>query len=312
MAGYITISQMMIHKRIFCHWLMYSKFGNLPLWKYLLSLFSVWNLDFFRSLYSPFCLHPKLSALHVFMLDYAVALYPLILILLTYLAVKLHDRFRLIVWLCKPLYMCLHRFRKEWCIKSSLVEAFATFYILSYVKVLNTSADILKPVDLIDMNSHLHTNFFYDPTFPYFGIDHYPYAIIAIAFLIIFNILPLLLLCLYPCPCFHRCLNKTGCRWQALHVFMDAILGSYSHRPRERRYFGIISIMIRMLHLLAFSLNLKVYLSIASYIMITAIVLVSIFQPYKNKWHNVINVVLFSVLLHSYLMLSFSVKMQTL
>ena len=304
MAGYITISQMLTTQGLVL-WLVTFTPNYVFAFKYVLSLFSIWNLDFFRSLYSPFCLHPKLSALHVFMLDYAVALYPLILILLTYLAVKLHDRFKLVVWLCKPLYVCFYRFRKEWNIKNSLVEAFATFYILSYVKVLNTSADILKQVYLMDVNSRQQTVYFYDPTLPYFGEDHYPYAIIAITFLVSFNMIPLLLLCLYPCPCFHICLNKTGCRWQALHIFMDAILGSYSHRPRERRYFGSTYIIIRVLHLVAFSVNFTTYLSATIYIVIIAIILVAIFQPHKNKWHNVIDVVLFSAVLHCYLMLIF-------
>ncbi len=253
MAGYITISQMLSLKRI----VLWSRFFQHEYIKYLVMLFSIWNLDFFRSLYSPFCLHPKLSTLHAFMLDYAVALYPLILILLTYLVVKLHDRFRLVVWLCKPLYVCLHRFRKEWNIKNSLVEVFATFYMLSYVKVLNTSAEILEVGFLTDMNSHQRAAYYYDPTLTYFGKDHYLYAIFALAFSVIFNLLPLLLLCLYPCRCFHRYLNKTGCRWQTLHVFMDALLGSYSHKPRERRYFGTVYIIIRVLHLCALLLHIS-------------------------------------------------------
>ena len=302
MAGYITTCQILSMRRL----IMWSiRISHYLAFQYIISLISIWNLDFFRFLYSPFCLHPKLSALHVFMLDYAVALYPLMLILLTYLAVKLHDQFRLVVWLGKPLYMCLHRFRKEWNIKNSLVEAFATFYILSYVKVLNTSADLLKFVHVINMNFQKEMKHFYEPTLTYFGDEHYPYAIIAIVFTVLFNLLPFLLLCLYPCPCFHRCLNKTGCRWQALHVFMDAILGSYSHRPRERRYFGTVYIMIRVLHLLASTMNPTVYLPIACYIMIVAIVLVSIFQPYRNKWHNVIDVVLFSAVLHCCLVFIF-------
>ena len=303
LVAYTTVCQMISVKGIVA--LSLENLPEINVLKYFASLVSIWNLDFFRSLYSPFCLHPKLSALHVFMLDYAVALYPLILILLTYLAVKLHDQFSLVVWLCKPLTACLLHFRKEWRIKNSLVEAFTTFYILSFVKVLNTSADILKPVNLIDMNSNKKTSFFHDPALSYFGENHYPYAIVAIAFFVIYNILPLLLLCLYPCRCFHRCLNKTGCRWQALHVFMDAILGSYSHKPRERRYFGTVYITLRILHLIVFSVNFSVYLPAASYIVITAIGLVFIFKPYRNKWHNVIDVVLFSALLHCYLMFIF-------
>ena len=132
MAGYVTLSQILSLQE-FVALMNVSNFTTY--FRYALPLFTIWNLDFFRSLYTPFCLHPQLSALQAFMLEYAVALYPLVLIGLTYFAVKLHDRSRLMVRLCKPLTTCFFRFRREWNIRNSLVEAFATFYILSYVKI---------------------------------------------------------------------------------------------------------------------------------------------------------------------------------
>ena len=51
--------------------------GHLPM-----ALYAIWNLDFFRCLYSPFCIHPRLSTLHVLALDYLIV-YPLLLIFLT-------------------------------------------------------------------------------------------------------------------------------------------------------------------------------------------------------------------------------------
>ena len=42
-----------------------------------------WNLDFFRFVYQPFYLHPNMTTLQVISLDHAIAVYPLLLILLT-------------------------------------------------------------------------------------------------------------------------------------------------------------------------------------------------------------------------------------
>ena len=50
-----------------------------------LSLFGIVNLDFFRTLYPYFCLHPDLNILHIASLDFIVAVYPFVLIALTYL-----------------------------------------------------------------------------------------------------------------------------------------------------------------------------------------------------------------------------------
>ncbi len=52
-----------------------------PLW--------IWNLDFFRPFYSNLCL--RIDNLPILALDYAVAIYPLFLMLITYLLIKLHD-----------------------------------------------------------------------------------------------------------------------------------------------------------------------------------------------------------------------------
>ena len=47
-------------------------------------VYRIWKLDFFRTAYSLFCLHPSLSTLQVMSLDYIVAAYPLAMIILVY------------------------------------------------------------------------------------------------------------------------------------------------------------------------------------------------------------------------------------
>ena len=90
----------------------------------LASPYSMWNLDFFRSLYPPFCLHPAMTTVQALVLDYAIAVYPLVLIITTYLLVELHDHnFKIIVWLWKPFHKCFARLRREWNIKMSLIDA---------------------------------------------------------------------------------------------------------------------------------------------------------------------------------------------
>ena len=174
------------------------------------SLYGIWNLDFFRLLYPPFCLHSHMTTLQVLALDYLIAVYPLILIVITYLFVELHDRsFGLFVWLWRPFHRCFIHFRRNWSIRTSLVDAFATFLLLSYVKLLSVSVDILNPVWLYNNNGDTLSKLYlyYDGTIEYFGQEHIPYTILAIIVLLMFIILPLLLLCLYPCRCFQKCLN---------------------------------------------------------------------------------------------------------
>ena len=110
-----------------------------------IAVIAIWNLDFFRSFYGPICLHPDLNYQQVLLLEYAIGLYPLLLIIFTYLLIKLHDNFAIIVLLWKPVHRLLAVFRRQWKNQSYLVHALATFIVLSYVKILNTSFEFLIP-----------------------------------------------------------------------------------------------------------------------------------------------------------------------
>jgi len=114
--------------------------------KFLLSFFGCWNLDFFRMVYTPFCLHPSMTTIQALALDYIIAIYPLILLLMVYIFVELHGHgCRVIMWFWRPFHYCFSHFRRQWEIRTSLVDAFATFLLLSYVKLLSVSIDLLVP-----------------------------------------------------------------------------------------------------------------------------------------------------------------------
>jgi hypothetical protein len=118
--------------------------------KVVLSFASLWNLDFFRLYYS-FCLHPNASAMAVMALDYATTIYPVLLIAVTYVMVKLYDsNFKLLVWPWKLLSVILQPLRWRWKIKTSLVDVFASFIYLSSTRLILTSTNFLYPI-------HVHT-----------------------------------------------------------------------------------------------------------------------------------------------------------
>ena len=74
---------------------------------YIPSIYGVWNLDFFRLVYKPFCLHPSLTTLQVMSLDYMIAAYPLVLIIVMYKMVDLYSRnFRPIVFVGRLFHHC--------------------------------------------------------------------------------------------------------------------------------------------------------------------------------------------------------------
>ena len=68
--------------------------------KLILALYDLSNLRFFYFVMSPFCISTKLKPLHFALLGYFSIFYPMVLMLLTWLLIKLHDHnFKPLVWL---------------------------------------------------------------------------------------------------------------------------------------------------------------------------------------------------------------------
>ena len=241
------------------------KLNFITITKSLGTFYSMWNLDFFRMAYSPFCLHPSLSIIQIKCLEYAIAVYPLLLVLLTYAIIKLYEMLKLVQFLLKPVVWVLTRFDRRWNTSNSLIEAFATFILLSYVKIVNTSFDILMPVDVHNVSGKTVGQYvFYNGSMEYFGKEHLPYGILALFMFTTFNLVPLLLLCLYPCRCFQSCLNCCRLNSQVLRTFMDAFQGCYKFEPYDCRYWAAFYLLLRILFLVVFALTLSGYLTLGA------------------------------------------------
>ena len=78
-------------------------------------------------------------------------------------------------------------------IQSSIIKAFATFLLLSYVKLLNSTVDILLPVRTYDMHDKVVGWYvYYNASYKYFSKEHLPYAITAITIFLLFILSPLI------------------------------------------------------------------------------------------------------------------------
>ena len=262
------------------------------------SCFSIWNLDFFRLVYIPFCLHPNTSTLKMLSLDYIIAAYPLALIILTYTLVRFHyHNCTLVVWLWRPFITCFARCRRQWDIQNSLVDAFATFLLLSYVKFLSVSFDILMPTFSWNIEYTLQPLVvYYDGTIGYFGKEHLPYALLALAVLLVFTFCPILLLCLYPCRCFQRFQNRYHLSSQTLHTFMDTFQGSFkdgTNGTRDCRYFAAVYLIVRVALYISLGVSIVTFnISMIIGVLLLFALLLVMFQPYKKSLYNKIDIIL--------------------
>ena len=183
-------------------------------------------------------------------------MYPLLLIFITFFCVKLHDNFAIVVWFWSPFHKCLVRFRKQWNIHSYLFNALPTFIVLSYVKILNVSFEFLVSSQVYNMKGQSVNKgyWYYDGRVDMTSKEYLPYLILAVSMLLIFNILPLVLLALYPFRHFQGFLNCCLCQKCkiALQIFMDAFHGSYDVSIRDHHHFAALYLALRFFNLLIY------------------------------------------------------------
>ena len=257
------------------------------------SMYGIWNLNFFQAVVPPFCIGPGFGTLYVFALEFVVGLYPLFLVLVTYTLVELHARnFKPLVVLWKPFRRVFIRFHNQVSAKNSMVDVFATFLLLSYVKLVSVSTDLLHLTLARYPNSTTTSAlWFYDGTTAFFLDKHTPLGILAVGGLV-FCITIVVFLFLYPCKC---CQAKVMSHlpWPQMREFVDCFQGHYkdgTNGSRDYRFFSALYLLMRLVHL---SINEFLFFGylvpIGGMLALLFALLIFVFQPYRRKIHNTCN-----------------------
>ena len=273
------------------------------------------NLDFFRFIIPPFCISDTLTNLHVLTMEYLVALFPLFLTALTYIIIQLHARdCRVLVHLWRPFSVCFTPLvrRYQWNPTESLVHVFVTFLILSYSKFLFVSVNLLDNTQVNNSTgAMLGRVLYYDASVVFFSQEHLPFAVLAIVVLLTFNILPLLVVVLYPTRVFQKCLNCCRIRWHAVHAFADAFNGCYKDGTNgtwDYCYFAGFYLLLRILHLLIYTYDLLYSSGVIHHVCITVVILLFVFcRPYKKNLFNILDSFFFLFALLNVMIVNLSV-----
>ena len=269
----------------------------------LITVLGVSNLDFLRLIIPPLCISSSLKAIDTLIFDYIIALYPILLTIVVYALIEVHDHnCRIVVILSFPLRKLYHYFHERWDPKQCILSTFATFLLLSYSKLLFVSSNFLFTVQSYNSTGDLvpdSTVLLYDPNIPCFKSKHIPYIVIALAAITIFILLPPLLLLLYPTHLFKRLLTCYGFqRWDILHMIMDTFQGwykdgtegTYDYRPLSALYMilriGLVAEYLTVIGLSLYSSGgLKWKVTGLSHIFIATLLFIA--KPYKKHWMNV-------------------------
>ena len=300
LQGFLFYSQMisspLMSNAIFLEYKV-NKGSGVIILQILDTLYGIWILDFFRSINFGICLGTDM--LQTLALDLIVGAYPLLLLVVFYVLIELYDRnFRPLVIMWKPFRQLLAILNEKWDLKTSLIDAFVTAFLLTNVKFQSVSCHLLAPVEVYHLNATGNWTYsirlFYDATVPYFGSRHLPYAIVALVMLMLFAILPVLLLVFYPFRWFQKLLNLFPFRWYILHTFVDSFYGSYKDgtQPgtRDCRWFASLFILSRLCTMfIGAYVETAMYFHFSSMILTVVALLFLSSQPFKKGYLTTIN-----------------------
>ena len=276
--------------------------------KILLTVYDIWNLRFFRYFIPPFCISSRLKPIHLVFLSYISVFYPLCLMAVTWVCIELYDRnFRPLVWLCRPFLSCFVRLGRRWNPRNGIISVFASFFLLSFTKVLFQLLFLLtyQKIRHIDYTTgdYLGVDLVveYDFSVPFGSNEQLTFAISSVLFCCILNFLPTILLLLYPFKHFQALLSKCRLDGIALNTFVEKFNGCYRNGldgGKDMRSFAGLYFVVRLLIFASNSIASELLISqndpflVRNIIFTITTLLVALCRPYKEKYMNVLDTLL--------------------
>ena len=257
-----------------------------------LGFFGIWNLDYFRYVLPPFCISSKLNLRHFIQLEYLSAFYPFHLILLTWIFVKLYERgIMRLKGFCALKSRWFGRLSRHLSVRNGVINSFATFFLLSYTKLMHQSVLLLHCSVVYSLNNGKITKDYVpinDPTSKKCAnIMNYLLAIPVYAF---FSIIPIMILILYPFKIFKTCLLKCKLNRLALNGFIEKFHSCYKDGSTGgkdmRSVSGLYFVLRHLIFLRHFLFSEISYWYYQDYLFMVVAVLIGYLKPYKESYMN--------------------------
>ena len=260
-------------------------------------IYRMFSLHFFVMEKFTFCLWRGANALDILAFRYIQLVYAILLI------------FFIIFVMNKCNSVTLHKMQKCFAMLHSrsasmqggIIHGLSAFLILCYTQCLSTSIMLLSSSRIEKKGSmNMATVVYYDGEIEWFSLRHLKYAIPAIIFSLLVVVIPPVLLLVYP---LHyriiailrleeqRYIRLLVSPLEKLKPFLDSFQSCFKD---EYRFFSGLYLLYR----LGIQLNMGLVYIHQSYLvlefeLIVMLLLHSICQPYKERWHNIIDTLLF-------------------
>ena len=263
--------------------------------------YSIWSLDFYRIvLNDQICLSRGLRAIDVFTLRYLSTLFPLLLLLCAYVIIELQAmNVRPVLWFLSIVCFPCMRWRRVWKAKISILDAFASYFLLSYTKLMYISILLLSRTRVLGSSDSYYVPSV-DPSFKYFSKDHVPFFILSVLFILTFGAFPPLLLTFYQHKSCASCLERVHVKRPGLEQFVLAFQQCYKDGTNgsvDRRFFAGLYFVFRVIIIAGYTLQVSSFIVLYKAVAcIIFLFICAISQPYKKAVYTFIDCLFFAIL----------------
>lgn len=251
-------------------------------------IYRFFNLDFFGIDHLSFCLWQGASTLDIKVFKFVSVTYAFILVAVTILVLnKISLTGRYLPFKLRNM-------------GNYVIQGLSAFLILCYAQCVVVSFQLLFSIHLrgIDFMNTKQLYVFYNGDILFFSTRHLPYAIPALICLVTLIMMPPLILLWHPFV--KQLLAKCGLGESRLVIVIDNILFVNKLKPLVDSFQSCFKDKYRFLAGLLFLyrvvllLGLLVIKQSQLFVLVSIIILLmllfhSILQPYKKRWHNIIN-----------------------
>ncbi len=273
------------------------------------TLGGIWNLDFlkFVTFIPPICVSEYLKNRHVIMLSYISALYPQLLIAITFVCIKIYNSKygHCLHCVCQPLRSrAMINIRRGYDEKNTITDVFTTFLVLSYSKLVLVAlvSMAFTEIQTGDGSQSIRVMTF-DTTIEFLSPTHFPIASIGLLVTLIFGVGPPLFLLLHPTGRITRGLQK--CKLKRASAVITHIAAKFQADYRDGRdggpnltYLAGMYMVVATASYFVFLLDqISVLLSwfgTAMWMVIAAVFILSV-RPHNENYKNIVSALILTL-----------------
>ena len=287
--GFILFAQLQDSLGIYGGGFSHSPLSNNFYSEIYLIVYRSFNLDFFSIEALSFCLWEGATVLDVVAFKYVTIAIGLALMFICVFIVNSTKT--------KKCFSCL----KPTTLKSTLIHGLTAFFVMCYSQCARVSFHILEPMIITTKyDAYVRTVVFRSGQLKFFDSTHLAYALPAIFSVSAILLLPPLVLIMYPLlgKCLACCnLSESKFANYVSRIVPIQLLDSFqSSFKNDFRFFAGLYFFYRLVPLLVFSFTYyrgNFYNTIAI-LFICILAIHAVVQPYRNRRHNIIDILLFA------------------